>query len=440
MAEMTRQVPLFVGLLDLEGARAHAGLDDCGGGGSVTYIEALYQPPPPMLGSYQPPPPPSRSAPIDSNTNDRNPARPSPLASPAQSARLLQRSSPAPTEPPTYSSVHETPLSVSALGARFAPSSARAHDFPAPSPAAGNQQHQQHQQHQAYDHEDQAYDHEDQAYDQHHQHHQGPTPTHDPRAHAHTYATPPPEPLRPALLHIPDAEFPPVHDFRAVPIWLVVLDLSLPVRLVVLNLDRGGEHAEPLREQHTDAVPRLDRVPLVQRAFPVSASAPASSASSSAYSSASSSSSTSSSTPASSSSSLPASSSASSASPQAFVFPGARSVARPSASARVVNSRAKLGKARGDVDLIPGEEDAEARGGAHAHFVFFFFFFFSFSFYPLPLFLLPHSYYPCPRPPCAESCVSRRCMKTTRVFMRETGALASLAADRVSAWVFIANE
>ncbi|KAF9482643.1 hypothetical protein BDN70DRAFT_892417 [Pholiota conissans] len=117
------------------------------------YIEASYQPPPPIQASYQPPPPThaqatsqhnavrsSRKYAQPSEDFDAIPSFPAPptyppsvpstpptnphfavLPSSTQSSLLLQRSSPTPTELPTYSFVHETP---------YPPSTARTNRIP----------------------------------------------------------------------------------------------------------------------------------------------------------------------------------------------------------------------------------------------------------------------------------------------------------------------
>lgn len=171
-------------------SRGNGGPDDYGEG--LTYIEASYQPPPPMLGSYQPPPP-SHSVPINDTTDfhrkpthailpNDDPAQaaprthnfsfPSPLSSPAESSRSLRRSSPTPTELPTYSSVHET--------SRFAASNRNGqanYEYPSrdPTPPVSRNGY-----HQRYDSQV-------------------------------AYAVPPPRPHRftPSPLHIPDFPTPP---------------------------------------------------------------------------------------------------------------------------------------------------------------------------------------------------------------------------------------
>ncbi len=179
--------------------RGNGGLEDYGGG--LTYIEASYQPPPPMLASYQPPPP-SHSVPINDTPDfHRKPTHvilpndasaeaaprthnfvPSALSSPAQSSRSLRRSSPTPTELPTYSLVHETSRFGSNRNGQ-ANYEFPSRDFAPPVSRTGY--------HQQYD--------------------------------SQVYAAPPPRPQRftPSPLHIPEFPTPPStaplsgeHDFR----------------------------------------------------------------------------------------------------------------------------------------------------------------------------------------------------------------------------------
>ncbi|KJA13673.1 hypothetical protein HYPSUDRAFT_209347 [Hypholoma sublateritium FD-334 SS-4] len=282
-------------------SRGNGGPDDYGEG--LTYIEASYQPPPPMLGSYQPPPP-SHSVPINDTTdfhrkpthailpNDlpaqaaprtHNFSLPSPLSSPAPSSRSLRRSSPTPTELPTYSSVHET--------SRFASNrnGQASYEFPSrdfAQPASRNGYH----------------------------------PRYDSQI---AHAAPPPRPQRftPSPLHIPDFPSPPStaplpggHDFRQP--WLRGTGGS------------GAPSSSGSSSSERNLSPSLSSI-----RYPDSTTSGSSDSSGTR-------------------SPVP-NAAPPSASAQSFVFPGSRSVARPKASSKIVNGKAKLdgkSRARGDSD------------------------------------------------------------------------------------------